>query len=53
LPFILRIPYLKNEIKNGDLQTSFQALKKSIELFPNHASTKEILKELEEKFSVL
>ena len=39
--------------QTGDLQTSFQALNKSLELFPNHASTKELLKELQEQFSVL
>ena len=37
----------------GDLQTSFQSLKQASQLFPGHASTKELLKELEEKFSVL
>jgi len=32
---------------------SYQSLKKAIELFPKHASTTDLLKELEEKFSVL
>jgi hypothetical protein len=39
--------------KTGDLQTSYQALKKVNELFPSHASTRDLLKDLEEKFSVL
>ena len=39
--------------QNGDLQTSYQAFKKSIELFPNHAAAKEMLRDLQEQFSVL
>jgi tetratricopeptide repeat protein 8 len=39
--------------KMGDLQGSFHSLKKSNQLFPSHASTKELLKELNEQFSVL
>lgn len=39
--------------KTGDLQTSYQALSKALELFPNHASSKELLKDLQEQFSVL
>ena len=40
-------------LKIGDLQTSYQSLTKANELFPGHANTKELLKDLEEKFSVL
>lgn len=37
----------------GDLQTSYQAAKRSLDNFPNHADTKDLIKSLDEHFSTL
>ena len=40
-------------IKMGDLQTSYNSLKRSLDMFSNHAESKTLLKTLEQHFAMI
>ena len=37
----------------GDIQTSYQSVKKSLEIFPEHLDSKELFKKIRERFEAI